>query len=234
MSRHWLLSDRPSIWRTALTTLLAVLATGRSAGAQSATGRYEMAVGFRRVEAVRLGTTDANETNPAGGEFRLFTAESRLGAIGAIEARFGIRVSDSVRVEATGSYGTSELSVELRSDVEGIPDTTAIESIRQFTMEGALTMDLTRWQMGSRAMPFFAAGAGYVRDLHEEQILVDHGTLWHLGGGLNVFLRSNSTARMKSAGLRLDGRVLFRSGGVIFDDGVHTSPAVGASFFVRF
>ena len=38
----------------------------------------------------------------------------------------------------------------------------------------------------------------------------------------------------KGAGVRVDVRAFVRSKGVAFDDGAKTSPAAGASLFVRF
>ena len=72
-------------------------------------------------------------------------------------------------------------------------------------------------------------GAGYVRALHDDRILVDEGVLWHAGGGVNVILRSSPGTAL---GLRLDGRALFQSG--VVTDGIHASPLLGASAFLRF
>ena len=61
------------------------------------------------------------------GTFRLFTADSTLHALLGLEARFGVRVTRALRVEATGSYGASDLNVKLNSDVEGAAGITASE-----------------------------------------------------------------------------------------------------------
>ena len=83
--------------------------------------------------------------------------------------------------------------------------------------------------MGAHGAPFISAGAGYVRAVHEDRILVDEGVLWHAGGGVNLVLRSSPGTTL---GLRLDARALFQSG--VVNGGVHASPAVGASAFLRF
>jgi hypothetical protein len=176
-----------------------------------------------------LGKVDATETTASGGTFRLFTAESTLDALLGLEARLGVRRSPALRIEATGSYGASDLKVAVSSDAENAAAITATERVSQFTIEGAAVMELTRWHVGAHGAPFITAGAGYVRALHEDRILVDEGLLWHVGGGVNLVLRSSPG---RTLGLRIDARALFQSG--IVNDGVHASPALGASAFVRF
>jgi hypothetical protein len=195
--------------------------------AQTTAGSYEVRVGYRYALPVTFGELDANEVNASGGDFQLFESRTRLEAVSAIEAGLGVRVAPNVWLEASGSYGRSDLSVRLTSDVEGIPDTTATEPIRELTVEGLLRMRLARWQLGAHATPFVSAGGGYVRDLHDERALVESGGLAHVGIGLDVMAGA-------TAGIRFDGRAMFRFGGLVFDDDVRTSPAVGASVYFRF
>jgi hypothetical protein len=226
MSRGWRLG--PGDWTAFVLTAVVVLLTSRPAAAQTG-GKYEVAAGFRFVGLEPFGKADATETNGGGGTFRLFTADSTLDALLGFEARLGIRVSPALRIETTGSYGASDLKIALSSDVENAATITATERIAQFTIEGAAVMELTRWHVGAHGAPFISGGAGYVRALHEDRILVDEGVLWHAGGGINLIL--GSTLR-RALGVRLDARALFQHG--IINDGVHASPAFGASVFVRF
>lgn len=219
-------------WGLTIIATAAVLLTSTTAHAQTSAERFEVGAGMRFVGPEPLGRVDANETNPGGGAFRLFTADSTLDSLLGVEARVGIRVTSALRLEATGSYGSSDLKVELSSDAENAAAITASERIAQFTVEGAAVMDLTRWHVGAHGVPFIAAGGGYVRALHEDRILVDEGALWHAGGGVNLVLRSNPASWLGVLGVRLDARALFQRG--VVSDGVHTSPAFGASAFVRF
>ena len=215
-------------WTVIAVSAAVVLLTSRTIAAQTG-GRYEVAAGVRVVGPEPLGKVDATETNAGGGTFRLFTADSTLDALLGFEARLGIRLSPSLRIEATGSYGASDLKVALNSDVESATAVTATERVAQFTLEGAAVMELTQWHVGAHGAPFIAAGAGYLRALHEDRILVDEGVLWHAGGGVNLVLRSNPGSAL---GVRLDARARFQRG--VINDGVHVSPAFGASAFVRF
>jgi hypothetical protein len=215
-------------WPRVAVSVAIVLLTGRTAVAQTG-GRYEVAAGVRFVGPEPLGKVDATETTASGGTFRLFTADSTLAALLRFEARLNVRLLPALRIEATGSYGASDLKIALNGDAESAAALTATERITQFTIEGAAVIELTRWQMGAHGAPFVAAGAGYVRALHEDRILVDEGVLWHAGGGVNLALRSSPG---RTLGLRLDARVLVQSG--VVNDGVHATPAFGASAFVRF
>jgi hypothetical protein len=207
--------------------VLFVLGAGH-ASAQS-NDRYEAAAGVRFVGPESFGRVDANETNPGGGDFRLFTADSTLHALAGAEARFGVRVGRALRVEAIGSYGASDLNVKLNADAEGAAGITASERVQQFTVEAAAVLEIPRWAIGPRATPFVSAGAGYLRALHEDRVLVDEGALWHAGGGLNLVLRQGPS---RTVGVRFDARAAFQRG--IVDDDVHAAPVFGASAFVRF
>jgi opacity protein-like surface antigen len=218
-----------SLVRRAIAACLMVVLTAAIARAQPDDTRYEVAAGVRFVGPESLGRVDANETNPGGGDFRLFTADSTLHALVGLETRFGVRVARAIRVEATGSYGASDLDVKLNSDVEGAAGITASERVRQFTIEGAAIVEMVRWRLGERATPFVSAGAGYLRALHEDRVLVDEGALWHAGGGINLILRPGQS---KALGVRLDARAVFQRG--IIDDEVHVAPVFGVSAFLRF
>jgi hypothetical protein len=202
--------------------------------AQGTPGNFEIAGGVRRVGAMSLGGSNANETSPGGGTFTLFKTDSQLKGANLVEGRIGVPFTERLRLEASGSYATSDLSTRITSDVEGIPDVTATEPIQQFTLEGAIVMDLPRWQVGRRTVPLVSAGGGYLRQLHEGQTLIEQGGLFHIGGGANILLGARPDARLKAFGVRLDARALFRTGGVAFDDGAHGASSFGATVFVRF
>jgi hypothetical protein len=217
----WKLGDRGWI---GISVGAVVLLTTVTVSAQTSAERYEVGGGVRFVGPEPFGRVDANETNPGGGQFKLFTADSTLHALVGLEARFGVRVTTALRLEAMGSYGASDLNVTLNSDAEGAASVTASERIRQFTLEGAAVMELTPWRFGAGGMPFLSGGAGYLRALHDDRALVDTGALWFAGGGVDLLFGST--------GLRFDARALFQRG--VINDDVHATPALGASVFMRF
>jgi hypothetical protein len=210
-----------------------VVLSAAVAEAQATGPTYEIGAGFRRIEPLSLGTRDANETTGAGGQFRLFTSESRLDALHGFEARFGSRVTDRIWVSLAGSFGRTNLAVQLSDDSEDIPDIRVSESIQQFTVEGEALFHLRRWRGGTRTLPFVSAGLGYLRHLHESETLAEEGFLWHTGVGANVALGA-PRASGGGPGLRFDLRLVVLSGGAALDDDFHAAPSFGVSVFTRF
>jgi hypothetical protein len=132
----------------------------------------------------------------------------------------------------SSSYGHPQLRVSISGDAEQAADLTAVESLHQFTFDGAIVWLMERRRIGRRGIPFVAAGAGYLRQLHEGNTLVVSGQTYYVGGGLKYRLMSRN-ARLKGLGVRGDLRALARVHGVAVD-GVHVSPAIAGSIFVAF
>lgn len=201
-----------------------------TAVAQASQPRFSISAGFRWSGDSNIGERDANETTASGGSYRLFASETELGGTTAVETTLGVRLTRLLHAETMVSYGRLDLRSHLSSDVEGIPDTDVSESIGQLTIEGTALVDLAFWQLPRQTMPFLAAGGGYLRHLHEGRMLVEGGTIYHVGGGLLMPL---GAAGAKSA-LRFEVQAMMRKGGAIPDDTPHLSPSVAASFVWKF
>jgi opacity protein-like surface antigen len=199
-------------------------------------GRFELSAGPSWTGAVSYDSRDATLTTGNGDRFRLFSASSSLSAVTGIDVRFGARVTRFVHAEVLGTYGAPRLKTTIRGDVEGAAAVTASEPIKQFTLEGTGIVVLSRWRFGSRALPFVGAGAGYVRQLHDANVLVQTGRTYNVGGGIKFSLatRAGSRRGLQQIGLRVDGRACIRTGGVTLDGRAHTVPQFGASLFVGF
>jgi hypothetical protein len=115
-----------------------------------------------------------------------------------------------------------------------VPSVTASETISLFLVDVSGVLHVPRARLG-RAIPFVLGGAGYLREVHEGNVLVETGHTYHVGGGAKIPL-SVRRGFVRSLGLRLDGRVYFRSGGADFDDGepARAFGAAGASLMVEF
>ena len=178
------------------------------------------------------GGGDATETSPSGSPYRLFATRSTLGPAVGGEGQIAVRVTRLVDVGFSTSFARSSLKTELTSDVEGIPDTEAAESISQVTFQGSVLVNLPSWKLWG-GVPFASGGAGYLRHLHEGRTLSEGGAIYHLGGGLTYLLTTGS-GLFRSTGLRASARAVIRTDGAAFDDGSHVSPGFGVSFFGRF
>jgi len=93
--------------------------------------------------------------------------------------------------------------------------------------------ELTR-MIGLGLVPFAAAGAGYLRELHEGQTLVEDGHLYYVGGGVTHWFFARSRGVVRAAGLRADVRMNLLSGGVFFNDTLRRQGTVFGSVAVVF
>jgi hypothetical protein len=195
-------------------------------------GRFEIAAGVLWSGPLSLGAAPATEVAPSG-RFTLFSTSTELTAAAGIEARVGVRLTPMIEVEGSSSYAQPRLQSAISGDAENGASLTASESLRQFTVNGAAVVNITRWRIGSRATPFALAGGGYLRELHEGNTLAVTGQTFFAGGGVKYLLVSRPH-RLKGVGVRADVRALVRRKGVAFDTALRTSAAFAASLFVRF
>jgi hypothetical protein len=224
------------IVRAAASLLVGIAVYATPVLAQSAEprpSRFEVAGGLGWIGRAPLGNTAATETTPTGGRATLFTMSSELASAGAITARAGVRLTHAWRLEAAASFSKPELRIALAGDSEGAAPLTAAESIEQYMIGGDVL-----WVLPFRRRPrletFVLGGGGYLRQLHEAATLVETGRYYDVGGGVSWLFTAGGLFHTKGAGVRLDARAVVRSGGVAFDGGSNTSPAAGASLFVRF
>jgi hypothetical protein len=210
----------------------------RAAAAQSVPatgpGRIEVSAGALWIAHQALGSTDANETTPAGTSLKTFTTASDLTSVAGFEGRVAVRVLRSLEAEVEASYGTPRLTVAISNDFENAPPVTATEVMQQFTIGAGVVWYLPFRPWTSRLAPFVTAGGGQLRHMHEQRTLLEIGQYYQAGGGVKFLLFSRPHGFVNAIGARVDVRAVVRKKGVAFDDGGHASPAVGASAFVRF
>jgi hypothetical protein len=201
--------------------------------AQGRPGRVEVGVGFGVLGGATLGRDDAELGTRAGTDFALFNADSRFSRARELEVRAGLVLTRRYALELRAGLSHPELRTSISGDVEGVPDITLVERLDQYVIDASLTAALDQWSLG-RVVPFVAAGAGYLRQLHEGQMLVEQGTAYHLGGGVRHRLFSRGSGWLKQAGIRGDARVYLFSGGVALRDRPRPHVAASGSFFVVF
>ena len=140
----------------------------------------------------------SNVTGTAPLPFTWFEADSRIAPAAGFEARVGVDVTRSLTVEGGASYAAPRLSFTISQDAEAPGQTLAGESLHQYVFDGAIT-----WRLPiptpRRVTPVVVAGAGYLRQLHEERTQVESGQLYYAGGGARFWLRGSATSS-RSAG----------------------------------
>jgi hypothetical protein len=169
----------------------------------------------------------ANLTANAGNQappVTWFNTETRVGGIGGLQARAGIFLSSSVAFEARVSYSRPVVSVRIFDDFEDVPDLTVEQTMSRYAFDGSVVV-YARRSGSRRTAPFFLAGAGYVRELHDGNELMESGPTYHAGGGIRFWL----TQGRRRVALRGEALVTVRDGGYGSDERRRAHPSVGAS-----
>jgi hypothetical protein len=209
-----------------------ILATSAPSAAQSP-GRVELGGGARWIGSTWFGEVAASETMFGGGTRDLFLSSTNLDQSTGVETWIGVRLTSLLQVEGAVALNRTDLTTHVSADVEGATDTSATEPVTQYAFEGGVLMQFTRWSHGKLA-PFAAAGAAYLRQLHDGRTLLDTGHAYYVGGGVKYLLTSAGTGHIKATGLRGDVRAVFASTAIAPDDKLRAAPSVSGSFFVRF
>ncbi len=214
--------------------LCAGMATSASAqapaGAAQRGGNWEIGGGIVFVGGLDLGNATAELTPNTGtppSEAQLFQTESRLGSGFGLQGRIGFFLTRSLSVEGGVRWTRPKLEISVTDDLEDAPDTTAEETIDEYVFDGSAVYHFSNAAFSNgRGVPFVTGGAGYLRELHEERSLIEDGWEFHAGGGIKWGFGARGRL-----GLRAEGGLSIRNGGVDPDGGSSAVPYAGASVF---
>jgi hypothetical protein len=179
-----------------------------------------------------LGDAVASLTRPPSsgpGPYEQFSAGSRIGDGLGVQGRLAAYVSRRLAIEAGVRLTRPVLAVNLENDLEGAGDVSAEETLTQYVFDGSAVWHFAGFGQG-RGVPFIAAGAGYIRDLHEGSELVETGTEYHALAGLRWWF----SGRPRRLGVRGEAGISIRDGGSDFRDGRRTVPVASASLTYLF
>jgi hypothetical protein len=169
-------------------------------------GRLQIVVGVGWLGGAAFGEQPADLRAASGGPYRLFESESDLSATGAFETRVGIALTPRYGIEGRAAIARPELRTTVSSDAEATGSFTIAESIDQYVFDGGVVIRFAQWA-GMGLTPFASAGAGYVRQLHEGQELVETGHLFYVGGGFTHPLFARPQGLIRAASVRADLRL---------------------------
>jgi hypothetical protein len=113
------------------------------------------------------------------------------------------------------------MKVQLSDDAEDAPDETATARMTSYVFSGSLLYHFGR---SARTVPFVAAGAGHVRDVHSGNELVETGVEYHGKAGVKMWFNAR-----RKLGFRAEGGLLLRSGGFDYDDERRIVPTAAVS-----
>jgi len=180
-------------------------------------------LGEAAAELTRNTTTDT-------GPFTLFVTDGRVGSAPGVQGRLAYYISSNLAIEGGVRFAQPVLSFDLSGDAEEAPDITVEETVDQYVFSGSALWHFGRPSPRTRAVPFVFGGAGYIRELHEGQELVETGVEYHAGAGVKFWF-GNARRRL---GLRADGGLSLRDGGVDPEESYRPLPFAGASLIYLF
>jgi hypothetical protein len=212
------------------TTLLTPLAAGAQpylGNPAPQAGSLEISGGAAWTRGYDAGTSDALLTSPGAAStppLTLFSTRATVSSGPGAVARVGVYLARRVSVEGTIEYSRPVLRAHLSDDFELAADADAEETITSYLAGGSV---LYHFGTG-RVVPFVSGGAGYLRQLHEENAELLSGTEIHAGGGIKYWF---GTGRHRF-GLRADAQVSARSKAVAFEEKRRAlaSAAVGLAY----
>jgi hypothetical protein len=234
MSGPWSRRGR-RVLAAALIVWGAAIAWPRQAAAQP---RLEVGAGAAWWDGYALGDRRAAITGPqtpTGSPVTLFDTSSTVLPGPGAEVRIGWRLFRGIYAEATGGLGVNDLETRVSNDIEQAPATTVATTLAQITIEGGGLVEVATLRMaGGHLVPFASGGAGYLRQVHEDRVLVETGRTIYVGGGVKW---RSAAARprglLQRLCVRADARVVSRTAGVDVDDTRRNYITVSASVGVR-
>ena len=166
----------------------------------------------RLVEGYDLGRQRATITGPqtpTGLPVTLFDSDATIQSGPGAVVRVGWRVFNGVYAEATGGLGMNAIETRVDNDIEQAPPITVSSTLTQITIEGgALVELLTLRVLDGKLVPFIDGGGGYLRQMHEERVLIQNRADALCGRRREVALGGGAAARHRAAARGASGRAL--------------------------
>jgi hypothetical protein len=191
--------------------------------------RLEVSIGTGLLSGSDLGDGAAELRARDGGSLTLFTTGSTFAFSVPLEVRLGFLLSRRWTFEAGAAFSRPELRTSVGEDFEGAPPLRVSERIDRYVVDGALVYGFGGRQSRG-AVPFVAAGMGWVRQVHQGLTLTEDGVSIRGGGGIKYPLVVHDRGALRRLGLRAEGSLVVLSNGVTV--GAGAVPHLAASGFV--
>lgn len=202
------------------------------AAAASVSRPIELAVQGSWVGPASFGSANQNYLRPDGSLYPVFQAESSLGSGFGVEANIGYPLGARFQAEFTGGWSRSSLRTEITGDVENADDVTLTETLMRFSLEGAGVWTV---RTRERSSIFLRGGAGWMRELAGSGALTEDGLVANAGVGMKYWWGTSTPGRQKRIGLRVEGRLSIRSGGITLGErSVRVAPIASGGLIFRF
>jgi len=179
-------------------------------------GRVELSVGGGVLGGQPLGTRTANlRANLTGADFPYFQTRTRLDGAPLWTARVGVRLAGPLSLEVGGSRSRPDLRTEITDDFEQAAPATAGDGLTQWTLEGSARLDVRSLSLaGGRVIPYLRVGGAHLQESGSAGGRRLGGHSLFAGLGPRIRLGSPAHGLIKELGVRLEGRLAARRGGV--------------------
>jgi hypothetical protein len=160
-----------------------------------------------------VSTTDAVEKAPDGSPVTLFKLSGKETGKAGIDLTLGFRLTSRLWAESSGSIVNPEFRTSVSGDFEGASPATLTLAMKRYTVDGAAVWML---RTTGKFQPFIRGGAGWMREISADSVLLQDNILATVGGGIKYWLRQRDAGHFRRFGLRVDGRVIDRIGDLSF------------------
>jgi hypothetical protein len=211
-----------------LVTPLYVCAQPYIGSARPDAGTIEIGGGVlwsRGYDAGGSSALETRNTTTGTGPLTLFETDAQMLSVIGVGAQIGVYLGRRVSAEGVFQYSRPILRLRPMSDFENADPVNIDGQVTTYVAGGSVL-----YHFGDgRFVPFVSGGAGYLRQLHEDNAVAITGSEIHAGGGVKIWLGSASRI-----GLRLDAHVSSRDKAVAFEEKRRIIPSVGAGLTLRF
>jgi hypothetical protein len=227
---------RGSRERFSVLLIVAFAAAAGPAAAQTAPASsglpIEVSVQAAWVGPASFGSVNENLTRPAGSPYPVFQTDNSLGSGIGVEANFGYPLGARLQAELTGAWSRASLRSEITGDVEDADDITITETLNRFSIEGGVLWTL---RTRERSSIFIRGSGGWMRELAGSGALAEDGFVANAGAGMKYWWGTATPGQAKRIGLRVEGRLSIRSGGITLGErSVRVAPVASGGLIFRF
>lgn len=218
-----------------LALLVSVLpSAAQSSRAPARPARFMISAGLLANGGYDLGDRAAElrgngVSNPA--PFTLFRTDGAMDRATGVDGRFAYALTRALSIEVGGSWSKPQVNVTVAQDTESTGTTVVAETVSQYTVDFGGVFWLASRQ-GARLRPYALGGGGYLRQLHENHLVVETGHTIFGGGGVQYAF--GAPARGRRLGVRAEARLVHRLGGIDFEDKSRSHPSISVLGFAGF
>jgi hypothetical protein len=201
--------------------------------ARPSRARVELGGGLAWIGGHPAGAATATLTeNPGGGRFTLFDTATRVEQATGYALRLAARVAGPIVLEGGFQRTHPAIETTVTRDAEG-SGATLTGRLSRSVLEGSLRLDVEPLGfLSRRVVPFVLAGGGRLAEAEQGHEQIGHA--FHAGMGLQGRVLSTRGV-LRGIGLRVEGRLSWRSGGFdLVDDKRRSVGGVGASLCLFF